>query len=193
MEDEEDIFVGDMVTCVVRVVRENELKEGVTAKQVLAGEMPEEEEEEEEEKEEKTMLTAEEFEKLASEAEKPERAQFERGVVYSKRWGMRGSNESQIPVQDPRALVRATVGRGRQVRAGLRAAAPAGPADGGAHLRAAPGEGGEGVLPPALYVPVLRWTGLHGAGGDEGATGEREAEGGDQPEGFGPGQEEGPD
>ena len=35
MEDEEDIFVGDMVTCVVRVVRENELKEGVTAKQVL--------------------------------------------------------------------------------------------------------------------------------------------------------------
>ena len=48
MEDEEDIFVGDMVTCVVRVVRENELKEGVTAKQVLAGEMPEEEEEEEE-------------------------------------------------------------------------------------------------------------------------------------------------
>ena len=97
MEDEEDIFVGDMVTCVVRVVRENELKEGVTAKQVLAGEMPdeeEEEEEEEEEKEEKTMLTAEEFEKLASEAEKPERAQFERGVVYSKRWGMRGSNES---------------------------------------------------------------------------------------------------
>ena len=46
MEDEEDIFVGDMVTCVVRVVRENELKEGVTAKQVLAGEMPEEEEKE---------------------------------------------------------------------------------------------------------------------------------------------------
>ena len=90
--------MGDMVTCVVRVVRENELKEGVTAKQVLAGEMPEEEEEEEEEekeeKEEKTMLTAEEFERLASEAEKPERAQFERGVVYSKRWGMRGSDES---------------------------------------------------------------------------------------------------
>ena len=49
MEDEEDIFVGDMVTCVVRVVRENELKEGVTAKQVFAGEVPEEEEEEEEE------------------------------------------------------------------------------------------------------------------------------------------------
>ena len=94
MEDEEDIFVGDMVTCVVRVVRENELKEGVTAKQVFAGEMPEEEEEEKEEAKEKTMLTAEEFEKLASEAEKPERAQFERGVVYSKRWGMRGSDES---------------------------------------------------------------------------------------------------
>ena len=47
-----------------------------------------------EEAKEKTMLTAEEFEKLASEAEKPERAQFERGVVYSKRWGMRGSDES---------------------------------------------------------------------------------------------------
>ena len=52
------------------------------------------EEEEKEEAKEKTMLTAEEFEKLASEAEKPERAQFERGVVYSKRWGMRGSDES---------------------------------------------------------------------------------------------------
>lgn len=101
VEDEEDIFVGDMVTCVVRVVRENELKEGVTVQQVLAGEVPEEEEEEEEVKEEvkeeKTMLTAEEFEKLASEYENPERVQLERGVVYSKRWGLCGVVKARFP------------------------------------------------------------------------------------------------
>lgn len=102
MEDEEDIFVGDIVTCVVRVVRANELKEGVTAKQVLAGEVPEESEEESEEEvkeevKEKSILTAEEFEKLASAYENPERVQLERGVVYSKRWGLWGEVTDRFP------------------------------------------------------------------------------------------------
>ena len=99
MEDEEDIFVGDVVTCVLRIVRENELKEGVTPQQILAGEVKEEvsevkeevSEEEEVEgeeskvKEEKSILTAEEYERLVSESEKPEAVTFERGVVYSKK------------------------------------------------------------------------------------------------------------
>lgn len=107
MEDEEDVFVGDVVTCVLKVVRENELKEGVTPQQVLAGEVKEteeseeseesEEEEKEEEKEEKNIVTAEEYEQMASEFEKPEAIQFERGVVYSKRCGMWGDVRRSFP------------------------------------------------------------------------------------------------
>ena len=104
MEDEEDVFVGDVVTCVLKVVRENELKEGVTPQQVLAGEVKEteeteesEEEEKEGEKEEKNIVTAEEYEQMASEFEKPEAIQFERGVVYSKRCGMWGGVRRSFP------------------------------------------------------------------------------------------------
>ena len=91
--------MGDVVTCVLKVVRENELKEGVTPQQVLAGEVKEteeseeseesEEEEKEEEKEEKNIVTAEEYEQMASE--------FERGVVYSKRCGMWGDVRRSFP------------------------------------------------------------------------------------------------
>ena len=104
MEDEEDVFVGDVVTCVLKVVRENELKEGVTPQQVLAGEVKEteeteesEEEEKEGEKEEKNIVTAEEYEQMASEFEKPEAIQFERGVVYSKRCRMWGDMRRSFP------------------------------------------------------------------------------------------------
>ena len=91
MEDEEDVFVGDVVTCVLKIVRENELKEGVTPQQVLAGE------ESEEEEEKKNIVTAEEYEQMASEFEKPEAIQFERGVVYSKRCGTWGGVRRSFP------------------------------------------------------------------------------------------------
>ena len=60
MEDEEDVFVGDVVTCVLKVVRENELKEGVTPQQVLAGEVKETEESEESEESEEEEKEEEE-------------------------------------------------------------------------------------------------------------------------------------
>ena len=49
MSDEEDIFVGDVVTCFVKVVHENLLPEGVSVKDVMEGKVPDVEEEEEEE------------------------------------------------------------------------------------------------------------------------------------------------
>lgn len=47
MEDEEDIIVRDVVTCIVKVVRENMLPEGVTVENVMNGKIPEESESEE--------------------------------------------------------------------------------------------------------------------------------------------------
>ena len=54
MEDEEDIFVGDIVTCSVKVVHENLLPENVSAKDVIAGTAKWNESEESEEESEKT-------------------------------------------------------------------------------------------------------------------------------------------
>ena len=46
MSDEEDIFVGDIVTCFVKVVHENLLPEGVSVKDVMEGKVPDVEAEE---------------------------------------------------------------------------------------------------------------------------------------------------
>ena len=56
-----------------------------------------EEEEKEGEKEEKNIVTAEEYDQMASEFEKPEAIQFERGVVYSKRCRMWGDMRRSFP------------------------------------------------------------------------------------------------
>ena len=50
VEEEEDIFVGDRVTCVIKVVHKNWLPEGMTVEEALKGEKEEESEKEEEEK-----------------------------------------------------------------------------------------------------------------------------------------------
>ena len=90
MEDEEDIFPNDPVTCILKIVQKQLLPEGVTAKQAMDGEIPEEESDEEEEEEEevkevkeeevKMALTAEEMEEMA----KPQGVILEPGIVYSK-------------------------------------------------------------------------------------------------------------
>ena len=38
VEEEEDIFVGDRVTCVMKVVHKNWLPEGMTVEEALKGE-----------------------------------------------------------------------------------------------------------------------------------------------------------
>ena len=91
MSDEEDIFVGDIVTCFVKVVHENLLPEGVSVKDVMEGKVPdveeeEEEEEKEEEKEEKEMMTAEEFNAMLDETPLEPMIEFEDGIVYSKQY-----------------------------------------------------------------------------------------------------------
>ena len=94
MSDEEDIFVGDIVTCCVKVVHENLLPEGVSVKDVMEGKVPDvEEEEEEEEKkeeeekeEEKEMMTAEEFNAMLDETPLEPMIEFEDGIVYSKQY-----------------------------------------------------------------------------------------------------------
>ena len=57
-------------------------------------------------------------------------------------------------------------------------------------LRAFP-QGGYDDVPPAFPVSGVCGSGLHSSGEHASATGEREAEGGDQQEGFGAGQGEG--
>ena len=42
VEEEEDIFVGDRVTCVIKVVHKNWLPEGMTVEEALKGEEKEE-------------------------------------------------------------------------------------------------------------------------------------------------------
>ena len=93
MSDEEDIFVGDIVTCFVKVVHENLLPEGVSVKDVMEGKVPdveeeeeEEEEEKEEKKEEKEMMTAEEFNAMLDETPLEPMIEFEDGIVYSKQY-----------------------------------------------------------------------------------------------------------
>lgn len=91
--------MGDIVTCIVKVVRENMIPEGVTVEQVMNGEIPEESESEEcEEGEEpkesekveevgesdKNIMTAEEFNSMLDETEVEPLLQFEPGIVYSK-------------------------------------------------------------------------------------------------------------
>ena len=64
VEEEEDIFVGDRVTCVLKVVHKNWLPEGMTVEEALKGkeeESEEREESEEEEKEEKQAMSMEEL------------------------------------------------------------------------------------------------------------------------------------
>lgn len=64
VEEEEDIFVGDRVTCVIKVVHKNWLPEGMTVEEALEGEEKEESEEESEEsekEEEKQALSVEEL------------------------------------------------------------------------------------------------------------------------------------
>lgn len=53
VEEEEDIFVGDRVTCVLKVVHKNWLPEGMTVEEALKGKESEEESEESEEESEK--------------------------------------------------------------------------------------------------------------------------------------------
>lgn len=97
MEDEEDIFVGDTVSCIVKIVRENLLPAGVSVEDVMNGKMPEEVEEDESESaesaesakpaklgEEAEMMTAEEFNSMLDETAVEPTVQFEPGIVYSK-------------------------------------------------------------------------------------------------------------
>ena len=60
VEEEEDIFVGDRVTCVLKVVHKNWLPEGMTVEEALKGK-EESEEESEEEEEEKQAMSMEEL------------------------------------------------------------------------------------------------------------------------------------
>lgn len=60
VEEEEDIFVGDRVTCVLKVVHKNWLPEGMTVEEALNGK-EESEEESEEEEEEKQAMSMEEL------------------------------------------------------------------------------------------------------------------------------------
>lgn len=97
VEDEEDIFVGDTVSCKVKIVHENMLPAGTTVEDVMSGNLPEESEESEEEKEEKEetpaekpvteaeMMTAEEFTSMLDETPVEPLIEFEPGVVYSKK------------------------------------------------------------------------------------------------------------
>ena len=95
MEDEEDIFVGDTVSCKVKIVHENLIPAGATLEDVLNGTLPEEDETEESEKEveeveeeketPKEMMTAEEFNSLLDETPVEPAIEFEPGVVYSKK------------------------------------------------------------------------------------------------------------
>lgn len=88
VEDEEDIFVGDRVTCVMKIVHKNLLPEGVSVEEAMKGELDkesesEEEEEEEKEKEEKNdkvALSAEELREMSVSELK-----LEKDVVYSQR------------------------------------------------------------------------------------------------------------
>jgi len=57
VEEEEDIFVGDRVTCVLKVVHKNWLPEGMTVEEALNGK----EESEEESEEEKQAMSMEEL------------------------------------------------------------------------------------------------------------------------------------
>ena len=60
VEEEEDIFVGDRVTCVLKVVHKNWLPEGMTVEEALNGK-EESEEESEKEEEEKQAMSMEEL------------------------------------------------------------------------------------------------------------------------------------
>lgn len=60
VEEEEDIFVGDRVTCVLKVIHKNWLPEGMTVEEALNGK-EESEEESEEEEEEKQAMSMEEL------------------------------------------------------------------------------------------------------------------------------------
>lgn len=94
--------MGDMVSCKVKIVRENMLPAGATVEDVMNGKLPEEEESEEEElekksekseksekpeekPEEKEMMTAEEFTSMLDETPVEPLIEFEAGVVYSKK------------------------------------------------------------------------------------------------------------
>lgn len=82
MEDEEDIFEGDVVTCVVRVVRANRLPAGVTAEQVMEQGLPQQDEQDEQDEQEEAAQPAEPAEAIA---EMTEQLELEPGVVLSQR------------------------------------------------------------------------------------------------------------
>ena len=86
VEDEEDIFVGDRVTCMMKIVHKNQLPEGVS--EVMKGETDKESESEEEEmkevkeeKNDKMALSVEELREMSVSELK-----LEKDIVYSQRY-----------------------------------------------------------------------------------------------------------
>lgn len=91
MEDEEDIFVGDIVTCSVKIVHENLLPENISAKDVAAGKAHLNDSEESEEEDEKAEKVEEEKPKVAMTIDeldemeaRVKKLHLEPGMVYSK-------------------------------------------------------------------------------------------------------------
>lgn len=94
MQDEEDIFVGDVVTCILKVVHENLLPENVSAKDVAAGVVSLDESENESDKEEeenpKRAMTIDELEATET---KRSRLHLSPGIVYSKQYEFESSDD----------------------------------------------------------------------------------------------------
>ena len=88
VEDEEDIFVGYRVTCMMKIVHKNQLPEGVSVEEVMKGETDKESESEEEEmkevkeeKNDKMALSVEELREMSVSELK-----LEKDIVYSQRY-----------------------------------------------------------------------------------------------------------
>lgn len=98
MEDEEDIFVGDQVTCLMKIVHKNLLPEGMSVEEAMKGGVDEESESEEEKKEkengmsDKVALSAEELSELSDSEMK-----LDKDVVYSKRYEMEERMKNRFP------------------------------------------------------------------------------------------------
>ena len=85
------MFVGDVISCYIKAVRENLIPEGKTVEDVLNGSIEEEEEEEEvkEEEEEvkeegnKNIMTSEEVQQMLDEQTTKPTIAFTDGIVFS--------------------------------------------------------------------------------------------------------------
>ena len=83
------MFVGDVLSCYIKAIRENLIPEGKTVEDVLNGSIEEEEEEEEEVKEEvkeegnKNIMTSEEFQQMLDEQTTKPTIVFTDGIVFS--------------------------------------------------------------------------------------------------------------